>query len=216
MALTVLKNTPIHTVVAISGAAASETIDLTSTILKGTTKTFDGSSGSVVNTTNDTIAITTHGFSTGDRVFYSDGGGTVITGLSDDTAYFVVVVDANTVKLASTYANAIATTPVVVNLTAVGAGSSHKLVKGQYAISPVVNISGLHWSVPTGNATVVRNSNDLWLLNGAREFEFHGFTDNRDNTHNVVITLPAGGGTVILELTKVSGYNDTQHLNQNI
>lgn len=216
MAITVLKNTPIHTVVAVSGTSASETIDLTSTLLHGVVKTFDGSSASVVVVAADTITITSHGFATGDRVVYSDGGGTAITGLTHATTYYVIRVDANTVKLATTYENAVKPTSTAVNLTAVGSGSSHKLYKGQFASSPVVNIKAIHWSVPSGNAVITRNSNDLWLMTGSREFDFHGFTDSRDNTSNIVVTTPAGGGTVILEVMKVSGYGDVQHLNQNV
>lgn len=216
MALTVLKNTPIHAVVAVSGTSASETIDLTSTLLHGTVKTFDGSSASVVVVASDTITITAHGFATGDRVVYSHGGGTAITGLTHATTYYVVRAGVDTVKLATTYENAVKPTPTVVDLTAVGVGSSHKLYKGQFASSPVVNIKAIRWSVPTGNATITRNSNDLWLLTGSRDFDFHGWTDTRDNTSNIVVTTPAGGGTVIIEVMKVSGYGDVQHLNQNV
>lgn len=119
MALTVLKNTPIHAVVAVSGASAAETIDL-----------------------------------------------------------------ATTIKTAA-----------------------------QTAGTPVVNISAIHWSVPSGNALIARNSNTLWLLTGAREFDFNGYSDNRENGSNIVVTLPAGGGTVIIEMVKISGYGDTQHVN---
>lgn len=218
MALTVLKNTPIHCVIAVSGTAATETIDLDSTILTGTIKTFDGSSSSVVSTSNNTIVITSHGFSTGDRVIYSDGGGSVVEGLTDETAYFVVVVDSSTIKLAETYAKATATTPDVIDITAVGSGSAHKLYKGQFGSTPVVNITGLHWSMAAADeyATVTRNSNVLWSLSGSNDLEFNGWTDNRDNTSDIVVVTPATGGTVILEITKVSGYSDSVHLNQNI
>ena len=84
---------------------------------------------------------------------------------------------------------------------------------GQTASSPKVNISAIHWSVPSGNATIVRNSVSLWLLTGAREFDFNGYSDNREQGSNIVVTTPAGGGTVIIELVKISGYGDTQHVN---
>lgn len=119
MALTVLKNTPIHAVVAVSGANAAETIDL-----------------------------------------------------------------ATTIKTAA-----------------------------QTAGTPIVNISAIHWSVPVGNALIARNSNNLWLLTGAREFDFNGYSDNRENGSNIIVTLPAGGGTVIIEMVKISGYGDAQHVN---
>lgn len=122
MALTVLKNTPIHVVVAVSGAGATETIDLTTTIK---------------------------------------------------------------------------TTAQVVG-------------------TPVVHLKGIKWSVPSGNATITRNSVVLWSLTGAFSHEFNGFADNREASSNIIVVTPAGGGTVILELMKISGYGDNQHLNQGI
>ena len=44
------------------------------------------------------ITISSHGFTTGDEVIYSDGGGTKIAELTDDGLFFVKVVDANTVN----------------------------------------------------------------------------------------------------------------------
>jgi len=212
--VTVLKNTPIHTVVCVSGTSGNETISLATSLLHGTTKTFDASDSAVVIVATDTITITAHGFSTGDRVVYSDGGGTVITGLSDETTYYVQRTGANTLKLATSQENAY--TGTVVNLTAVGSGSTHKLHKGQFASTPIVNISSIAWSVPAGNATITRNSELLWSLTGSRDFHFNGFSDNRQNGSDVVVVTPAGGGTVIIEFLKVSGYSDVQHLNQNI
>lgn len=119
MALTVIKNTPIHAVVAISGTSAAETIDLSTTLATA------------------------------------------------------------------------AQTPA----------------------SPRVHIKAIHWSVPDGNALISRNGTTLWLLNAAFQFDFAGYSDNREATSNIVVTLPAGGGTVLLELMKISGYGDVQHFN---
>lgn len=84
---------------------------------------------------------------------------------------------------------------------------------GQTASSPKANISAIHWSVPSGNATITRNSVQLWALTGAREFDFNGFSDIREQGSNIVVVTPAGGGTVIIEVVKVSGYGDVQHVN---
>ena len=89
------------------------------------TLTFDGSSASVVSTADDTITQTYHRFITGQRVTYNDGGGTAIGGLSDGV-YYVIKNDQNSIKLAPTYADAIASTNII-DLTAVGSGSSHTL-----------------------------------------------------------------------------------------
>ena len=89
------------------------------------TLTFDGSSASVVSVANDTLTFANHRFVTGQRVTYTDGGGTVITGLTDGTAYFIIKVDQNTIKLATSASNA--TSSTAIDLTGVGAGTSHTL-----------------------------------------------------------------------------------------
>ena len=89
------------------------------------TLTFDGSSASVVSVANDTLTFSNHRFVNTQRVTYSKGGGTVITGLTDNTAYYVIKVDQNTIKLATSSSNAEAGTAI--NLTGLGAGTTHTL-----------------------------------------------------------------------------------------
>ena len=89
------------------------------------TLTFDGSSASVVSVANDTLTFNNHRFVNIQRVTYTKGGGTVITGLTDNTAYYVIKVDQNTIKLATSSSNAEAGTAI--NLTGLGAGTTHTL-----------------------------------------------------------------------------------------
>ena len=89
------------------------------------TLTFDGSSSDVVSVANDTLSIGQHRFITGQKVTYSDGGGTVITGLTDGTSYFIIKEDQTTIKLATSASNA--SNAVAIDLTGVGAGTSHTL-----------------------------------------------------------------------------------------
>ena len=89
------------------------------------TLTFDGSSTDVVSVANNTLTFANHRFITGQRVTYTDGGGTVITGLTDGTAYFIIKVDQSTIKLATNASNAASSTAI--DLTGVGAGTSHTL-----------------------------------------------------------------------------------------
>jgi len=88
---------------------------------------FDGSSASVVSLANDTITITDdkHRYVTGQRITYGKGGGTVITGLTDATAYYVIRDSATTIQLATSASNA--TNGVAVNLTGLGAGTAHTI-----------------------------------------------------------------------------------------
>ena len=89
------------------------------------TATFDGSSTNVVSTANETLRIVEHRFIQGQRVTYTHGGGGNIGGLATGTAYFVTLDTHNTIKLATTLANANSNTNI--NLSSVGSGSSHTL-----------------------------------------------------------------------------------------
>ena len=61
---------------------------------------------SAVSTAANTITIASHGILTGTKLTYQDGSGTALAGLTDNTAYFAVKVDANTIKVASSLSNA--------------------------------------------------------------------------------------------------------------
>ena len=50
------------------------------------------------------ITYTSHGLTTGDKITYTDGGGTAVVGLTDGGTYYVVRLDADNIKLATTYA----------------------------------------------------------------------------------------------------------------
>jgi len=69
----------------------------------------------------NTVIIPGHGFVSGDRAMvYSDT--TLATGIAAQTAYYIAVVDANTIEFATSYANAIAATPTVITLSGSPAG----------------------------------------------------------------------------------------------
>lgn len=77
-----------------------------------------------VNTTTDVITVTAAPV-TGTPVQYEDAGGTVLEGLKDNKIYYVIKLTATTIKLASTYSNAIAGTAI--DLT--GTGNSSQSLK---------------------------------------------------------------------------------------
>jgi len=89
------------------------------------TSTFNGSDGNVVSVSADTITINNHRFLTGSRVTYTNGGGGNIGGLTNDTAFFAIKVDHNTIQLATSASNANSGTAI--NLTTLGSGISHTL-----------------------------------------------------------------------------------------
>ena len=101
-----------------------------------------------VDITTETISIPSHGFSQGELVQYDSVGQTVIGGLSSGNPYYVILVDGDNIKLATTLENANAGTAV--NLTGLGSGrhrilSLTKSPDGTYTIA----------SVPTANTFTV-------------------------------------------------------------
>jgi hypothetical protein len=79
--------------------------------------------------TQNFIKIPSHGFLTGTKVTYSDGGETPIGGLTDGQDYFVISVSKDWLRLASTVDNAQSGVPL--QLTSFGAGLSHTLTSFQ-------------------------------------------------------------------------------------
>jgi len=77
----------------------------------------------VATIATDSFAISSHGFTTGDEVTYSDGT-TAATGLVDGTTYYVIAVDDDTIQLASSQANALAGTEI----TLTGTGSADQSI----------------------------------------------------------------------------------------
>lgn len=65
----------------------------------------------ITNATPAVVTLAAHGFVTGDQLYFN-GSGTINTGLSQNTNYFVILVSSSTFKLATTLANAIAGTAI--------------------------------------------------------------------------------------------------------
>jgi predicted ribonuclease toxin of YeeF-YezG toxin-antitoxin module len=80
-----------------------------------------------VDDTSHEISYTSHGLVTGDKITYTDGGGTAISGLTDGGTYYVIRIDANTLQLATSAANATAGTEIGITS---GIGSNHKITYG--------------------------------------------------------------------------------------
>ena len=89
------------------------------------THTFDGSASAVVSSANDTIELSNHRFITGQRVTYTNGGGSDIGGLTNNNVYYISKYSSNSIKLATTPGRASAGTAI--SLTGRGTGTSHTL-----------------------------------------------------------------------------------------
>jgi hypothetical protein len=78
--------------------------------------------------------------------------------------------------------------------------------------APVVDIKAIWWSCAgaSGN-TITRNGKLLWEFGTIPgHFQFDGWTENEEHTSDIVVALPAAGGTIVLELVKKGGYGDEQ------
>tara|TARA_A100001037_G_scaffold116400_1_gene105916 strand:- start:105 stop:3503 length:3399 start_codon:yes stop_codon:yes gene_type:complete len=91
---------------------------------------------SAVNTGNDQITIANHGMVTGNAVLYDNGGGTALAGLTDDTAYYVRRIDANTIALAPTAE--LAASGALMDLTGTG-NNAQTLTLGYFSINGAAN-----------------------------------------------------------------------------
>lgn len=102
----------------------------------GANTTYTGITG---NSTTDVLTQSNHGFTTGQTVRFNSG--TNFGGLNASTIYYVIRIDANTFKLATSIANAMASTPVPVDITGNGTAgnfsSIHTLTVGGSLASPV-------------------------------------------------------------------------------
>lgn len=78
-----------------------------------------------VNTGTDEITITGHGLNRQDIIYLTNSGGALPSGLSANTPYYVIVVDANTIQLATSSSNAASGTPI--DITAAAGGGTHSL-----------------------------------------------------------------------------------------
>ncbi len=89
-----------------------------------------------VNTTNNTITLSSHGLATGDPVYYS-AASNLIGGLNTSSVYFVISVDANTIKLATTATNASGGTAINLS-SAPGSDTAQAIYQGVNVHSDII------------------------------------------------------------------------------
>jgi hypothetical protein len=159
-----------------------------------------------LNLADNQISIPAHGFSQGELVQYDSVGQAVVGGLSSGNPYYIILIDGDNIKLASTLSNANAGTAV--DLTTVGAGvhrilSLSKSPDGTYTVNSVP--SATTFTVPangfvpnieklfTPRSSVDIQQNNLRILG-------HGFITGTK------VTYSTAGGTAIGGLTNSTDY----------
>lgn len=132
--------------------------------------TYDGSDADIVDVDDNTIVSVAHGYITGTKVAATTAG-TLPTGLSA-TNYFVIKVDADTLKLATSLANAVAGTAV--DITAVGVGDS--------TLTPATSTGnvcklqegndGSNWTDVSGKTVTIATTggNAVWEYTGSSRY----------------------------------------------
>jgi hypothetical protein len=132
-----------------------------------------------VNTTTDAVNVAAHGLTTGQGpVWVSNAGGALPTALAAATAYWVIVVDVDHFKLASSLANAMAGTAI--NITAQGSGTD-TLTKGIAVYDNGALQGPAAWSLTLPNQLVFASAPLAGHLITA-DFDFYFVCDFSDDT----------------------------------
>ena len=156
----------------------------------------------------DTLTIPNHGFSAGELVEYDSQGGTVIGGLTSPLAYYVIVVDGNTIKLATSLVNA--TNGTAVDLTQTTTPTQrHKLKSlirtpdGTYTITDVPSATTFEVTAGGQVPLIVKTFSPRFtvdLTQNTIKIPSHGFITGTE------VTYADGGDTALGGLTDLQHY----------
>jgi hypothetical protein len=113
-----------------SFSAGANSCDEDVTLATPISKTFNASTD--VSSSNETITILGHELETGYAVTYSNEGGTNISGLSNSTVYYVIRVDNDTIKLATSSSNATSGTAINITVGSSETQALKRLVEKRY------------------------------------------------------------------------------------
>jgi hypothetical protein len=183
---------------------AQVAVNLTSTPVSGThTLTV-----TALDFTTDTFTIPSHGFLQGELVQYDSQGQTAITGLTTATPYYIIFVNGDNIKLATTPENAIAGTAVNIIASPAGVGT-HKLTSlsktpdGTYDIATVPSATSFTAIARGTVPTIVKTFNPRSTVDlNLETFKIpsHGFLTG------TAVTYSDGGDTAISGLTDATVY----------
>jgi len=151
---------------------------------------FNGGSSSVVDLTDNTISIPNHFFVTGESVvYYQSGAGTtqaigiatttitgvgstdkLTPGITTTNSLFIVKVDSNKIKLASSAQNALKVVPDVLDLTSVGIGTSHRFVSTNQNAKVVISLDNIIQSPVVSTAVTTTLSDQVFTTDDIIKF----------------------------------------------
>ena len=150
---------------------------------------FTGNDSDIVDVTNNTITVPDHFWVTGEKIRYKHvGTATSAVGIATtsfagigSTSYlpedsFVIKIDADTIKLASSAEDALKSIPVPLDLTSVGIGTSHRFVstnqnaKVMVALDNIIQSPVVSTAVTTTLADQVLDTNNIVEFSGITSF----------------------------------------------
>lgn len=179
---------------------AASTVNFSSTYFN-TTGTV-----SAVNTGADSFTINNHGFNTGERVYISSTG-LVPGGVSADVQYFVIDIDANTIQLATSAANAAGGTQIDITSTGTGTITIAHTLYLQASVNGALTLDGI--SLSGGERVLIKNQST------ATQNGIYVVTDEGDAGRPAVLTrsedanasaeLGAGSFTFVISGTTQGG-----------
>jgi len=157
------------------------------------TKTF--TPRAVIDTQQNNLKIVSHGFITGTKVTYNNNTGTSIGGLTNLTDYYVIAINKDYLRLASSAANS--ASGVAISFTNFGGGVDHTLTS--YQING--NVTGSGTVTTAAGSTLVTGSNTAFskiLKVGDR---FRIFPPNTVNSKTFAASNVVGGATNTITIT---------------
>ena len=124
----------------------------------------------------DKVTLAGHGYGTGLNLLYTQGT-KAISGLTDQTTYYAIWIDSNTIKLASSYANATAATPVPVDLAVQLASAT----ASTFTLTPltITGMPSYSWQVSNDGTNYVTytSSGGIYNMNVTDTYGVYDFTD---------------------------------------
>ncbi|MFM6155609.1 MAG: beta strand repeat-containing protein [Sphaerospermopsis kisseleviana] len=153
-----------------------------------------------VNNTADTITFgKDHGLQTGNQVTYSNGGGSDIGGISNDTTYNVIAVDSKTVKLGSEFEGG----SVDIGRNTIKFSQNHNLSNGDKVIYEAVNGTPVGGLV-SSNPYYVKVIDDKTVQLSQNQFVV-GFIYKSDNANDQITSTAHGLNTGDRVIYQTSG-----------
>src|SRR5262249_10317696 len=136
-----------------------------------------------------------HGFTTGEAVTYSTTG-MALGQLTNGQTYYVIAVDGTTIQLASSYANATASTPVALAITGAGVTGTQTIQSQtpiQFGFAPGFN----------NGDTVVYHAAGGKRVNGLVDGGTYYAIVDPNHPNALLLSATSGGTPIALDLSPV-------------